>query len=845
MKKISTGFVFFFLLLPVLGFADETANSTNPSQQMQGYTSNLTITVQASAFSSPKRADELIEKLKKNEINCGVHEKENLFKVYCGEFRTKEDAKILRDKLFLLGYKDAFLTSLSKISQNPVSPPNPIQSVQQTQVVDSTLRDDTSPEAPASVPPIPEVEDSTLQAVEQDKPVIEEKPAPPPIPSATSFTPEQIKAFLSKSKPKENNYIILNFDNANLRDVINTISSITGENFILSPGLEARITVHSAGKIPVSEALSVFESILEVNNMSLVKSGQFYKIVSGPTVKQKPIEVRKGKEAESIPPVDTPITQVIPVEYVPVSELSPLLQPMLSPFGSLIPNPRNNLLIVNDIASNIKRLLTVLKEIDVSAFQNTRMGFFQPKYSDVKTIAEELTAITNALNLGREGTVTMVPIERINGLVVFSSSSSLLQIVEGWFKKLDEEIITGQNIFVYPVQNVKAESIANILKAIYGTGEITTAKPKTTTTPSQPAQRPPQVSVPKQQETKLEIAVFEPTNSIVILAPPGVYREMVETIKKLDAYPQEVLIEVIIAEVTLTDTDQFGIQWSVLKSDVDITGDVKDATGLVQSTQDPTIGAPSISATAPTLAGGPIGLSFSLFKPEKLIAMLHALASRGKVDILSSPRLLVRNQEEANIDVGSEIPTATSTTTAAAATTTTSTLTQNIEYKTVGIKLKIKPTINQEKTVVLDLEQEVSDVISVGQTVGGLTYPSFTTRKTKTSVVVPDKQSIVIGGIMKEKTTKSYQGVPLLSSIPILGNLFRYTVDKKEKTELIILLTPYVVTNKMEADVLTMEFLDKLKEVKSFLKKNEDQINIPALEEDKSSSESSRTDPSQ
>ncbi len=701
------------------------------------------------------------------------------------------------------------------------------------------------PTAPVSVPQQPSQQPSanvSTQPVQQTTPAVEPAPAsqtalpaisppvpvvPPQIPPDTQINPEQIKALLQK--PREENYIILNFDNADLRDVINTVSSITKENFILSPGLNAMITIHSSGKIPGSEVFSVFESILEVNNMALVKSGQFYKIVPGAAVKQKPLEIQKGKDSEAIASEDIPVTQIIPVEYVPVSELTALFQPLISQFGSIIPNPRNNLLIINDMASNIKRILLILKEIDVDAFQNTRMFFFQPKYSDVKTIADDLTGIVGALNLGREGGIAILPIERINSLIIFSASPSLLESVKKWVQKLDEEVTTGQNIFVYPIQNVKADTIANILKTIY-TGEIV-QKAKPVPQPAQPAQRPQPVVQPaaaKTEGTKVEIATFEPTNSLVILAPPGTYKDIVDTIKKLDVYPHEVLIEVLIAEVTLTDTDKFGIQWSALQG-VSIEGD-SSFTGRVQSSSS---NAPSLSATVPALAGGAAGISYALFKPDRLTAMIHALASKGKVDVLSSPRLLVRNQEEASIEVGSDIPTSSSTT-QTADTTTTSTLTQSIEYKTVGIKLKIKPSINDEKTVVLDIEQEVSDTLG-NQPVGaaGYTYPSFSTRKTKTSVVVPDKQTIVIGGIIKEKKDKSYQGIPLLSSIPLLGYFFRYTVDTSSKTELIIMLTPYVVATKTEADVITTEFMEKLQEVKDFLKKSDSQSKVPAGEEKK------------
>ncbi len=650
------------------------------------------------------------------------------------------------------------------------------------------------------------------------------KKLPPDIAAGVAsgaLTSKNIKAFFSK--PKKDNYIILNFDNADLNDVINTIGSITNENFILGPGLNARVTIHSAKKIPVSQVMNVFESVLEANGISLVKSGDFYKIVSSSTAKQKPLDVRMGNKPEAVPYEDRPVTQIVPVQYVPVSEVSTVLTPMLSQAGTIIPNPRNNLLIINDTSSNIIRLLKVLKEIDVNAFKNTRMFLFKPKYSDVLSLSNELTEVLNALNLSREG-IALVPIERINSLVVFSGSPTLLSAVKGWIRKLDEEVMTGQNTFVYAVQNVKAESIAEILKSIYGSsGSVKSRKKtrqvKTNGKRSNTTRRSgfPTNRQKKEDSSRLEIIAFEPTNSLVILSPPGIYREIVELIKKLDVYPREVLIEVVIAEVTLTDSDKLGIQWSVLH---DLNIGNRNLTGLAERD----FGDPSfpLSSDSPSLTSGLAGgLSYILYRPDKLTALFQAIASKTKVNILSSPRLLVRDQEEASIEVGSDVPTATSTT----ASSSTDTLTQNIEYKTVGIKLKIKPTINDEKTVVLDIEQEVSDVIDKGRTVGGLDYPEFTTRKAKTSIVVPNKQGIVIGGIIEESKEKSSQGIPLLSSIPILGRLFSYDAEATVKKELIMIITPHVIVNKTEGNALTLEFMGRLKEIKSFLDEREDPAN--------------------
>ncbi|GBE41832.1 type II secretion system protein D precursor [bacterium BMS3Bbin09] len=653
----------------------------------------------------------------------------------------------------------------------------------------------------------------------------------PPGLSEGAITPRRVKEFLSKSSDKKeskDNFIILNFDNAALKDVINTIGSITNENFILSPGVDARITIYSAKKIPVSEVMSVFESVLEVNGMSLVRSGSFLKIVAGSAAKQKPLEVRMGNDKSQVPDIDRPVTQIISVKYVPVAEISAVLTPMLSQFGSIIPNARNNLLIVNDLSSSIVRLLRVLREIDVNAFQNTRMSFFKPKYSDVQTLTSELTEVLNALRLTGDG-IALIPIERINSLVVFSSSPTLLKTVEGWMRKLDEEVMTGQNVFIYPVQNVEAASIATVLNSLYATdqssGTKTVSRTKTSTAKKTTAKRTISTSTAQPSSGRIEIITFEPTNSLVILAPPGLYREMVETIKRIDVYPREVLIEAIIAEVTLSDSEKLGIQWSVLNN---ITLGNKEYVTRTQSISGSTdIG--TLSDSSPLLAGAPAGgLSFVLFRSDKLASMINALSSKSQVNILSSPRLLVRDREEASIEVGSDVPTATSTTSSS----TNDTLTQSIEYRTVGIKLKIKPTINEERTVVLDVEQEVSskgDNQQVGQE--GNVYPIFTTTKAKTSIVVPDKQGIIIGGIMEQTKNKSSQGVPFLSSIPLLGNLFKYSVDTVTKKELIIIINPYVLASQTEADHLTKQFMSKLKNIKKLLKDNEDSISVPDLDE--------------
>lgn len=690
----------------------------------------------------------------------------------------------------------------------------------------ATKSKDVKKEEVPSAPPIEVAQALPPPEIKPEEKNPEEKP-PAPIP--TPPTPE-----------KKESFVLLNFDDADLKDIITLVSEATGVSFIIAPGVTAKITIHSAKKIPASELFPIFESILEMNGLAAVKSGYFYKIVAGPAARQKALEVQKGRDLSAIPAEDKLMTQIVPVEFVPASEAVTLLLPMVSPTGMITPNPRNNLLIITDVASNIRRLIEILKEVDVSAFESTRIRLFTPNNVDVKTLSKELTDILTALTLGKEE-IALIPLERINKLIIFSPSEKFLQTIEEWAKRLDEEIApSGLTTYAYPVQNVKAKEIADVLKAIYETKEgakpvtpiqTPTPRPTTTPTPSRtgvapaptPSPTPKAEAVEGRAAGEIKIVVYDPTNSLVILASPADFKQIVETIKKLDIFPRQVLIEVLIAEVSLTEATRFGIQWSLLSQDrAKVFGETHTFEGLSQFRPGTSLYGVDEKTLPPIISGSLAptvgGYSYLLYEAGRITAMLHALATEGKVNILSNPHLLVKDNQEASIDVGAEVPTSTGVTQQVTGAQTP--LSQNIQYKTIGVKLKMKPVINAERTVVLDLTQEVSEQ-AADVNVGGLTYPSFSKREAKTSIIVGDGQSIIIGGIMKEAKKKSYEGIPILSKIPLLGYLFRYTTDNIDKTELIMLLTPHVVESKSEADLITQEFKERLKDLKKPLRRIE------------------------
>lgn len=366
------------------------------------------------------------------------------------------------------------------------------------------------------------------------------------------------------------------------------------------------------------------------------------------------------------------------------------------------------------------------------------------------------------------------------------------------------------HVFVYPVQNSKAKDIATLLQQIFlGAKPATPAKMPTTTqkasTQATPAPQP-QVSMGTAGSEALvsditRIFPDEVTNSIIILATPEDYAIIAETIKKIDVMPRQVVIEALIARVDLTDKLNFGMQWTIqndlkikglkpFDNDINISGPLK---------LDTTISSPTFTFTAYDIA-------------NNIKLLLQSLATDGKAKILASPHILVSDNREARIQVGAQIPLATSTTTTPVSgdTTASSTITSTVQYKDVGIILKVKPQVNDSGLVSLEISQEVS---SRGEkvTIAGQEFESINKTEATTSLVAQDGQTIVIGGLIREDATESKSGIPLLSRIPILGYLFGSTIDESTRNELIILLTPHVIRNQKEAQEVTSDYLDRYK----------------------------------
>lgn len=626
----------------------------------------------------------------------------------------------------------------------------------------------------------------------------------PPLHAPTGVSPVHFEqAARSSNLPSshlaqpESDTIVLNFIDANLIDIIRYIGEITSDNFIISPGISGRISIQTAKPVLKKDVFGIFESILELNGLSAVKAGSYYKIVTAPSAKQRSREIRNGSEA-GLPEGDSVMTQILPVEFISSNDLVSVLQPMISATGNIANYQKGNTLIITDTGSNIKKLLEITASIDIDGFSRMHITLVPVENVDIKTIHKELKDILIAVGLGKDsGQFSIVPIERLNSFMVFAVNERLIDSLREWVQRLDQSNSTGISTNIYYVQNDKASNIKSILDQIFSGRQYASADSSSGAGSG---------VYSKNESANISIYLYEPTNALIVQASQADYQRILKTIKELDAQPKQVMIEALIAEVKLDETTKFGIQWSALTGNANIQLN----TGILSST----INNPAGAISAPIGASAPTGLSIFATDASKFFGAIQALASDGKIDVLSNPHIVVKNYEKASINVGSDEPIATQSTQTAV--TGTTGIIQNIEYRKTGVILTVTPHITEGGMVAMSIRQEVSDK-STDRTVGSAVYPSFSKREAETSVVAKNGETLVIGGLIQDRKDNTSSGVPLLSKIPLLGNLFKFSTYSVGKTELIILITPKIMGNSKQALSVTDEVKAKLKGLGSLL----------------------------
>jgi general secretion pathway protein D len=673
-------------------------------------------------------------------------------------------------------------------------------------------------------------------------PQIPKPPTAPPVPAA-----------------QRGRFVVLNFDNADVETVIQAASEIIGFNYVLSPDVRGKVTVQTSGRIAQEEVFGVLLAILEVHGFTAVKAGNLYKIVRIEGARERAVPTIVGPTPDPNRTTDEIVTQIVPIKYSSVADLSALLRPLISTRGTLIAHRETNVLIITETASNITRLLDIIRLVDVQVAQE-ELQIISITYADSAELATILTQLfaSGRVRLTAPGTPPVavpvppggpapaaqpggatterapliIPERRSNSLIVHAKKHEV-ETIKRLVSQLDVNIYGGRRVFIYYAENAKSKDLAATLNSIYGAREGAAgsgAGAGPPPTPARPGVPPPPPPPPVQAafpgpaggapgaaellaEGQVRFIADEVTNSVIVTTFPRSWTEIENTIKQLDRMPRQVLIEVLVAEVTLDDELRLGIDWAVRQGRFNVANINTGPPGLPTSAP-PEGGLITLprGVAGPAALLGPFGhgLTAFTFATDQFILMLNALASENKVNVVSNPHVMTSENKKAVINVSRSVPIVTSQTTGqvAAATTTESTTTttaglnQTVEYRDAGVILTVTPRIGERGTVALDVKQEVNQI---GPNVQPTNSPSFIKREAETSVVLLNNMTLVLGGLIQDQVTIDNRGIPLLKDIPIFGWLFRFTGRRVEKTELLLLITPRVVGTALDAARITNE----------------------------------------
>jgi general secretion pathway protein D len=650
------------------------------------------------------------------------------------------------------------------------------------------------------------------------------------------------RTILETAKAKEGAGKIINFKDAPLNDVIPVFADLLGIKIAVPPNLKGSVTLHSGGPLRADEVLPLFVTVLELNGFALVNDGGIFSIVPINTAKYSAMLPRTAADMRKVVNQAGFGIEVYYLTYLPADRALKTLRRFLSKNGDMASIDEANALVVAETGPNLAKIRRLVKLLDVPLSRRVAVQVYQVKNVEVKDLAKDLTSIFKAMGISQKPQTgvwaDVVALPQLNSIAVISSVREMFDRVEQWLGDLDRQLSDAEvGVFVYHCQSGDANTIAEVLTSLYGEAEKTTKQGKgksrtstTTTTGSLPTlstdqrrrrttqstlRSPSEMESSTSRETLTSQApemltptgaaleggvrvVVEPnTNALVIRAPRKKYEALLRTIKRLDVFPRQVLIEVMIAEVQLDGELNLGVEWETKTS-----WNGRDLEGKL--TFDEALGLTPAS-----------GLVYTITQADQLKATLRALATEGKLNVVSAPLLLSSENQESHINVGEELPIITDITTSQDLTnpdTGTKITDRSIKYRDTGISLSVTPRINDSGLVKMQVVQEITDLLA--EKFGDTGSPSFFKRSATTNVITMDGQSIVIAGLIKNRMQEKEAGIPFLSQIPLLGYLFKTTQMIKQRTELVITLTPHVIHDMADAKLILQELQEELQRLR-------------------------------
>jgi len=723
--------------------------------------------------------------------------------------------------------------------------------------------------------PFKQVSKLPLNPVKKEEPdtIFKQLENKPPVTEKTSELYPGTDRFVSgatqqnrKTSPTGTGSYSLNFDEADLGEVAKVIlGDILGQNYVLSPKVAGKVTLQTTEPLTKEELLPTLEMVLRMNNAALVKDGKIYHIEpASEALFISDLNSRSGYQ-----------TRVIPVKNVAVQDIADIMKPLVHEKTILNVDGKRNILVASGTADEIARVIDLVGTFDIDVLKGRSFGLFPLTHVDPKTMIEELQSVFYQKAKGEQSEFfQFIPIKRLNAILAVTHQAHYLEDIESWIFRLDKaNTASGGGVNVYKVQHADAKKLAATLNQIFtgaknkdtsasvapGETADTMSNQDTTNTGNAPsstggsplgtsntpsnigttptgnlgtfavnpsAENSPSgnpgafaANDPDKEASadnvpagggslsnvgKVKIIADEPNNSIIIVATAQDYEVILPVIEQLDMMPLQVLIDATVVQVNLTDKLQYGISWYFNHGRSSIA-DVNTPPGL-------NAGSVAASAIAATASGG----LTALYSSGALQALLSSEATRDKINVISSPSLMVLNNQKAKINVGQQVPISTGTTSiplAGSTTTPSIAVGSSIQYKDTGVTLEVTPRVNANGMVIMKLKQIVSKVVQVSATGGSTTQqqsPTLDKKEIDSSVAVHDGETIVLGGLIDESVDNSKNGIPWLYDLPLIGSLFGGTTKNNTKTELVVLITPRVVKDKQDSRVISNEFKRKL-----------------------------------
>jgi len=677
----------------------------------------------------------------------------------------------------------------------------------------------------ATTPDAGNVRDNSLRVAAED-PTASETPIvlPASSPESSSNPTDQVVLgtgeFVQSARGPEravfadDDGVTLNFENAELHEFLRVIfDTILKQNYIVDPAVGGSVTLHTTRPITLEAVLPTVESVLQFNGAAMLYDDGAYRIMPLADAAQSSRSPSIGRYSSS-QRVGYGI-QVVPLQFASATEIEKILMPFVSEGSTLRVDEARNLLILGGPRFRLEELLATVRTFDVDWLKGMSFAMFRLEYADAATMVDELEQIIggdSATPLA--GIVRLLPIERLNAVLVITHRPDHIAQVRALIEQFDlgVEGSGGRRLFVYELQHGKAENIAESLQLIFGTGDgqrsvapagtlaadsvfrpaTSVSRPVPTPGAFQQSQDTGTVGgIAADQQGDIKVIADTDNNSILVLASQENYRSIEAAIRRLDVAPRQVLIEATIAEVSLTDNLSYGVRWFLEESNWNL----------------------GLNAPVPSTASGE-GLAFAFFDEASGVrAFFDLLSANSNVKFLSTPQVMVLDNQTATIRVGDQIPvtirSSQSTTNPDAP------IVTEVQFRDTGTLLTVTPRINAGGQVTLEISQEVS-LPGSSPAIGGGGNVSIAQRTINSSVTVQSGQTVVLGGLILENTTEGRTGIPVLMDIPLLGKLFSKTTEDVFRTELLITVKPQVITNNREMRKVTEELRRRLSRVSEY-----------------------------